>query len=37
MPCWLGEVRLIAQYLKHLGVLSTLAQRVRFARKRFGQ
>lgn len=36
-PSWFGEVTLIAHYLKHLGLLSTLAQRVRFARKRFGQ
>jgi hypothetical protein len=36
-PSWFGEVVLIAQYLRHLGILAALAQRVRFARKRFGQ
>src|SRR6266702_8672834 len=35
-PCWLGEVSLIAQYLKRLGVLSAIEERVRFARRRFG-
>src|SRR6266700_6833557 len=36
-PSWFGEVTLVAHYFKQLGVLSTLAERVRFARKRFGQ
>jgi hypothetical protein len=29
-------VTVIAQYLRHLGVLSTIEERVRFARRRFG-
>src|SRR5437899_448867 len=36
-PSWFGEVVLIAHYLRHLGVRSALAERVRFARRRFGQ
>ncbi len=36
-PSWFGEVTLIAHYLRRLGVLSALAERVRFARRRFGQ
>src|SRR5260221_755265 len=35
-PCWLGEVSLIAHYLRHQGVLSAIEKRVRFARRRFG-
>src|SRR2546423_9584104 len=35
-PCWFGEVSLIAHYLKRLGVLSAIEERVRFARRRFG-
>ena len=35
-PSWFGEVTVIAQYLRHLGVLSALEERVRFARRRFG-
>jgi hypothetical protein len=35
-PPWLGEVTLVAQYLKHLGLLSVLEEQVRFARSRFG-
>ena len=36
MPSWLGEVTVIAYYLGHLGVLSDMSERVRFARRRFG-
>jgi hypothetical protein len=36
MPAWFGEVAVIAHYLRHLGVLSALEERVRFARRRFG-
>src|SRR6266576_829100 len=36
MPSWFGEVTLIAHYLKRLGVLSAIEERVRFARRRFG-
>ena len=35
-PCWFGEVTVIAHFLKHQGVLSTLEEQVRFARRRFG-
>jgi hypothetical protein len=35
-PSWLGEVTVIAHYLGHLGVLSAIEERVRFARRRFG-
>ncbi len=34
-PSWFGEVTLIAHSLRHRGVLSALAERVRFARRRF--
>ena len=37
IPSWFGEITLIAQYLKHLGLLARLAEQVRFARARFGQ
>jgi len=33
-PSWFGEVTVIAQYLRHLGVLSGISERVRFARVR---
>jgi hypothetical protein len=36
-PSWLGEVTVIAHYLRHLGVLSEISERVRFAPRRFGQ
>jgi len=36
-PCWLGEVTLIAPFLKRLGVLTAMEKRVRFARRRFGR
>lgn len=36
MPCWFGEVTLIVGHLCKQGVLSTLNERVRFARRRFG-
>src|SRR5438876_12307179 len=35
-PSWFGEVTLITHYLKRLGVLSALEERVRFARRRLG-
>ena len=37
VPSWFGEVTLVAQYCKHLGLLSALTEQVRFARSRFGQ
>lgn len=36
IPSWFGEITLTAHYLKHLGLLATLAEKVRFARSRFG-
>ncbi len=36
-PSWFGEVAVIAHYLEHLGVLSDISERVRFARRRFGR
>lgn len=36
IPSWLGEVAVIAQHLRHVGVLTTIGERVRFARRRFG-
>jgi hypothetical protein len=35
-PSWLGEVTLLAHYLRHQDILSTLEEHVRFARRRFG-
>ena len=37
LPSWFGEVTIIAHYLTHLGTLEALCERVRFARRRFGQ
>jgi hypothetical protein len=36
-PSWFGEVTVIAHYLEYLGVLADISERVRFARRRFGQ
>src|SRR5260370_4811003 len=36
-PPWFGEVALIVQYLLKHEILSAVAERVRFARRRFGQ
>src|SRR6266516_1636288 len=36
IPCWLGEVVLLARYLKQQGVLAAINERIRFARRRFG-
>jgi len=33
---WFGEVAVIAQHLRHVGVLAMIEERVRFARRRFG-
>ena len=35
-PPWFGEVALIAQHLRKHKILSTIAERVRFTRRRFG-
>jgi hypothetical protein len=36
-PSWFGEVVLLVTHLKKQGVLTTLCERVRFARRRFGR
>jgi hypothetical protein len=36
VPAWFGEVALVAHTLSRRGLLSTLSEQVRFARKRFG-
>ncbi len=36
-PGWMGEVTLIAHHLCRQGVLSAIAEQVRFARRRFGR
>lgn len=35
-PSWMGEVAVVAQVLKHTGLLKAIQERVRFARARFG-
>jgi len=37
LPCWFGEVIVIAHVLKRHSVLSSIEERVRFARRRFGR
>ena len=36
-PSWFGEVALIVEHLRKQGVLAKICERVRFARRRFGQ
>lgn len=36
-PSWLGEVAAFAQVLEHEGILIAIAERVQFARARFGR
>ena len=36
-PSWLGEVALVASHLQKQGILTKIAERVRFARRRFGR
>jgi hypothetical protein len=36
VPAWFGEVAVTAHALRRLGVLATIEERVRFARRRFG-
>src|SRR5689334_24312247 len=36
-PSWLGEVALVASHLQKQGILTKICERVRFARRRFGQ
>src|SRR5258707_7776571 len=35
-PSWFGEVVLIGRYLRKQGILTKISERVRFARRRFG-
>src|SRR5216684_1309943 len=35
-PSWFGEATLIVEHLRKQGVLSSIEERVRFARRRFG-
>jgi hypothetical protein len=35
-PPWFGEVAVLAQHLRKLGIIATISERVRFARRRFG-
>jgi hypothetical protein len=35
-PSWFGEVTVLAHYLRRVGALTAIAERVRFARRRFG-
>ena len=37
VPAWFGEVSLMARHLEQQGVLQAVNERVRFARRRFGQ
>jgi len=36
-PSWFGEVAVVAHHLTQLGVVDAIGERVRFARRRFGQ
>src|SRR5581483_5517098 len=36
-PSWLGEAALVASHLRKQGILNKIAERVRFARRRFGR
>ena len=36
-PSWFGEAVVIARYLRRMGVLAKISERVRFARRRFGR
>jgi len=37
IPDWFGEVTVIVSHLHHQGVLATISEQVRFARRRFGR
>jgi hypothetical protein len=37
LPCWFGEVAMVSQVLKTLGLLDRIQTKVRFGRARFGQ
>lgn len=36
-PAWFGELTVMAHFLNQQGVLAAMAERVRFARRRFGR
>src|SRR5438105_15751858 len=36
IPSWFGEITLMAHYLRRVGVLAAIEERVRFARPRLG-
>ena len=36
-PSWFGEVTIMAHYLRRIGVLAAISERVRFGRRRFGR
>ena len=36
VPCWFGEITIMARLLAASGVLQAIEQRVRFTRPRFG-
>src|SRR5213595_1059564 len=37
LPCWFGEITLMAHHLQRQGVLAAIEEQVRFARRRFGR
>src|SRR6266567_5119833 len=37
LPCWFGEVTLLARHLQRQGVFAAIEKQVRFARRRFGR
>src|SRR5256884_2611984 len=37
LPCWFGEMTLIAHHLQRQGVLAAIEEQVHFARRRFGR
>jgi hypothetical protein len=37
LPCWFGEMTLMAHHLQRQGVLAAIEEQVRFARRRFGR
>ena len=36
-PSWLGEIAVVAAHFRQQGLLNTIGERVRFARRRFGR
>src|SRR2546427_9523855 len=37
LPCWFGEITLMAHHLQRQGVLAAIEEQVHFARRRFGR